>query len=106
MAATRFADAAGVAFFGTAGFTAALAFAFLAAAQRRLVAAMIRARPSGLRRRFFFAGFATAGFTASSALAFRAAAQRFLCAAAIRRRAAALRTRFVGVAPEGSAETG
>src|ERR1017187_10526479 len=29
--------------------------------------AMIRARPSGLRRRFFFAGFATAGFTASSA---------------------------------------
>ena len=106
LAAARFADAAGTAFFGVAGFTAALALAFLAVAQRRLVAAMIRARPSGLRRRFFFAGFATAGFTASSALAFRAAAQRFLCAAAIRRRAVAPSTRFVGVAPGGAAETG
>ena len=63
-------------------------------AQRRFVAAMIRARPSGLRRRFFLAAFAGAGVAAGSALAFRAAAQRFLCAAAMRRRAAGLTMRL------------
>ena len=50
-------------------------------AHRFFVAAMIRARPSGLRRRFFLAAFAGAGVAAPAALAFRAAAQRFFCAA-------------------------
>jgi len=44
--------AAAVAFFRPADF---------AAAQRRFVAAMIRARPSGIRRRSFLAAFAGAG---------------------------------------------
>jgi hypothetical protein len=43
LAAAGFAEAAGVAFFGTADFPAALAFP--SAAHRLLVAAMIRARP-------------------------------------------------------------
>jgi hypothetical protein len=46
---------------------------------------MIRARPSGLRRRFFLAAFAGAGV---------AAAQRFLCAAAMRLRAVGLTVRL------------
>jgi len=53
--------AAAVAFFRPADF---------AAAQRRFVAAMIRARPSGIKRRFFLAGFADAG-AATAALALR-----------------------------------
>ena len=96
LAAAVFAAVSGVAFFCTADLTAALALAFLAAHRVRF-AATIRARPSGLRRRFFLAVVATAGFTTSSALAFRTAAQRFLCAAAMRLRAAALNTRFVAV---------
>ena len=63
-------------------------FNLRAFAHRRFVAAMIRARPSGLRRRFFLAAFAGAGVAAASVLALRAAAHRFLCAAAIRLRAA------------------
>jgi hypothetical protein len=90
-AAADFAAAA-VAFFGTTGFPAALAF--LNAAQRFFVAAMIRSRPSGLRRRFFFSALARAGGGAGAALAFRVAAQRCLCAAAMRLRAAGLTTRF------------
>jgi YidC/Oxa1 family membrane protein insertase len=70
--------AAAVAFLGAAD---------LPAAHRRFVAAMIRARRSGLRRRFFLAAFAGAGVAAAAALAFRTAAQRFLCAAVMRRRA-------------------
>jgi hypothetical protein len=70
LAAADFADAAGVALFGVATFPAALAF--LSAAHLFFVAAMIRARPSGLRRRFFLAAFAGAG-AAAAALAFRAA---------------------------------
>jgi hypothetical protein len=54
---------------------------------------MIRARPTGLRRRFFLAAFAGAG-AAAAALAFRRPAQRFLCAAAMRRRAAERAMRF------------
>jgi hypothetical protein len=46
------------------------------------VAATIRARPSGLRRRFFLAAFAGTGVAAAT-LGFRAAAQRFVCAAAL-----------------------
>ena len=63
-------------------------------AQRFFVAAMIRARPSGLRRRFFLAAFAGAGAAVASALAFRAAAHRFVCAAAMRLRAAGLKMRL------------
>jgi hypothetical protein len=59
----------------------------LAAAHRLFVAAMILARPLGIRRRFFLAAFTGAGVAAAAALAFRAA-QRFLCAAVMRRRAA------------------
>jgi hypothetical protein len=46
---------------------------------------MIRARPSGLRRRFFLAAVAGADVVAAG-LVFRAAAQRFLGAADMRRR--------------------
>jgi hypothetical protein len=53
---------------------------------------MIRARPSGLRRRFFLAAFP--GTDAAAAVAFRTAARRFLCAAVLRRRAAWLTMRF------------
>src|ERR1039457_7528804 len=81
--------AAGVTLFRTAGFTAALALALLTAAHRFRVAAIIRARPSGLRRRSFLSAFAGAGVVASSALAFLAAVHRFLSAAATRLRAAA-----------------
>ena len=49
------------------------------AAHRLFVAAMIRGRPSGVRRRFCLAAFAGVGVAA--AFGFRAAAQRFLCAA-------------------------
>jgi hypothetical protein len=47
--------------------------AFLSAAHRRFAAALIRARPSGVRRRFSLAAFAGAGGGAAAALAFRAA---------------------------------
>ena len=67
------------------------ALAFLNAA-RRVFAAIIRARPSGLRRRFFLAAFAGAGVAA--ACGFREAALRFLCAADMRRRAAGLTMRL------------
>ena len=60
-----------------------------AAPTRLFVAATIRARPSGLRRRFFLAAFAGAGVAVAAALAFRAAAQRFLCAGAAVRKAKA-----------------
>ena len=93
-------------FFRRAGSGFYFAAAFLAAAQRFLAAAMIRARPSGLRRRFFLPAFAGAGAAPASALAFRAAAQRLLCAAAMRLRAAALSTRFVAVAPADAGEAG
>lgn len=84
------------------------AAAFLAAAQRFLAASTIRARPSGLRRRFLLPAFAGAGAGAAPApaLAFRADAQRRLCAAAMRLRAAALSTRFVAVAPADAGEAG
>jgi hypothetical protein len=72
--------AAGVAFSGAADFPAALAF--LTAAHRPFVAAMIRALPSGLRRGFFRAAIAGTGVAA--AFGFRATAHRFLCAAAMR----------------------
>src|ERR1035438_1776318 len=90
--AARSFAAAGVAFSRTADCPAALAF--LAAAHRRFVAAMIRARPSGIRRRFFLAAFAGAGGAVAACLAFRAAAQRFLRATAMRRRAAGLTMRL------------
>ena len=100
--AGRFRAATGltapVAGFGAA-FTAA---AFLAAAQRLFVAATIRARPSGLKRRFFALG----GVAATPALAFRAAAHRFLCATAMRLRAAGLTERFVAPASASGAEAG
>jgi hypothetical protein len=73
--------------------------AFLSAAHRLFVAAIIRGRPSGLRRRFFLAGFAGAGV---AAFGFRAAAQRFLCAAALRRRAAG-RTMRLGASSRANA---
>ena len=69
LAAADFAAGTGVAFFGVATFPAALALAFLSAAHRFFVAAMIRARPSGVRRRFFLAVFAGAGVAAAAALA-------------------------------------
>jgi hypothetical protein len=68
--------------------------AFLSAAHRRFAAALIRARPSGVRRRFFLAAFAGAGANATAAVPLQAAAQRFLCAAAMRRRAAGLKIRL------------
>jgi hypothetical protein len=67
----------------TGRFGAASAF-LSAAAHRRLVAATIHARPSGLRLRFFLAAFAGSGVAA--AVASRAAAHRFRCAAAMGRR--------------------
>jgi hypothetical protein len=77
--------------------------AFLSAAHRFLVAAMIRARPSGLKRRFFLAAFG--GVASAAALGFRAAAHRFLCAAGMRRRAAGLTMRLDGsVAAAGSGD--
>jgi hypothetical protein len=102
--------AASVAFSGAPDFPAALAF--LSAALRLLVPAVIRARPSGLRRSFFLAAFAGAGAAAGAALAFRAAAQRSLCAAAMRQRAAAAgndplsarRQRFAGSDRDGPFE--
>jgi len=90
--------AVGATFSGAPDFRAALAF--LAAAHRLFVAVMIRARPSGLRRRFCLAAFAGAGVVAAAALAFRSAAQRFLCAADMRRRAAG-RTMRLGAALAG-----
>jgi hypothetical protein len=70
------------------------ALAVLTAAHRLFVAAMIRARPSGLRRRFFLLAFAGAGVAAAATAAFRKAAERFLCAAAMRRRAAGITRRL------------
>ena len=55
-----------------AGVAFPAALAFLAAAHRLFVAAMIRGRPSGIRRRFCLAACAGAG-VAAAALAFRAA---------------------------------
>ena len=55
-----------VALFRTADFAAVLALAFLSAAHRLFVAAMIRARPSGLRRRFFPAACAGTGGAAAA----------------------------------------
>jgi hypothetical protein len=92
--------AAGVAFSGVGDFNAALAF--LTAADGLLVAAMIRARPSGIRRRFLLAAFAGAGVAA--AFVFRAAAHRFLCAAARRRRAEGLTTRLGAAAAAAGAD--
>src|ERR1019366_8465321 len=74
---------AGFAFFAAtfrdAAFGAAFAaLAFLNAPQRLFVAEMIRARPSGLKWRFFALG----GVADTSASAFRTAAHRFFCAAA------------------------
>jgi hypothetical protein len=77
--------------------------AFLSAAHRLFVAATIRARPSGLRRRFFLAAFADAGVAAGAALAFRTGRPAFPRRAAMRRRAAALRARLgVSVAATGA----
>jgi len=86
-----------------AAFGAAFAaLAFLNAAQRLFVAAMIRARPSGLKWRFFGLG----GGAAASPSAFRTAAHRFFCAAAMRLRAAGLTERFVAPASAGGAGAG
>src|ERR1035437_8761741 len=78
------------------------ALAFLSAAHRLFVAAMIRARPSGLKWRFFALG----GVAAASASAFRTAAHRFFCAAAMRLRAAGLTERIVAPASASGAEAG
>ena len=73
--AGRFRAATGLTAWAAAFGAAFAALAFLNAAQRLFVAATIRARPSGLRWRFFALG----GVAATPALAFRAAAHRFLC---------------------------
>ena len=65
--------------------------AFFCAAHSFFVAAMIRARPSGLRRRFFLAAVAGVG---GAAVGFRAAAHPLLCGAVVRRRAAGIAMRL------------
>ena len=88
-----------VALFRTADFAAVLALAFLSAAHRLFVAAMIRARPSGLRRRFLLGGRRLRWRRCRCSLGLPGSRQRFRCAAAMRRRAAGSTMRLGASSP-------